>query len=804
MALLITSVAEDWGESSSNRRRKLSSQPSDHHSSTEKRSLRVGAFLPDPQTTMNMISVVSNASDADTDSNVPRRLSSSVSWPSYLSVPGEAVLTLCPGHTLDVSMCSTSLDSNIACSGDPLIEVLNPVGTFAIASSNDYCGLCPSLLHTVPASTSCSDYVLKASCNSGSCGGKALLTVTTSTCSQTFPATLSSSSSNAYPVLSCSLLQFNQDSLSNIEGQWTVMSGGSVRDQCELRGSGYGGSSYSSSWSSTASNRRFYFCAKEEEDQFSVSLLAGAADGSSGTSNGIGTNVQFYYPLEVSLSSDDSYALVADSYNHMIRKIVMSTSAVSLLAGSTGVSYGTSNGIGTNAQFYHPRGVSLSSEDSYALVADSYNHMIRKIVMSTSAVSSVAGSTGGSYGTSNGIGTNAQFWYPRAVSLSSDDSYALVADSYNHMIRKIVMSTSAVSLLAGSMGGLSGTSNGIGTSARFNVPAGVSLSSDDSYALVADSYNHMIRKIVMSTSAVSLVAGAADGSSGSSNGIGTNARFYNPSVSLSSDDSYALVPDYSNHMIRKIVMPSVSAVITPTRFPTRAPTPPPSLTPTPAPSLTPTAAPSLTPTRFPTRYPTRAPTWEPTGAPTLDTAISHANLSPFLPDVTTGTASASLVFIILALLLVFSRMLLTTPQLPSSCSVGPAGRPLKLFAAWWWVGYLCCCGFSAVCAVAAVASYAEALSQESRVSPPALSSRLLVCLWSPSPVPSLSVSPPICSSPFPGSILGGVLSLPCLHSHFGRRSPRHSGTLPPDPWQDLIWTMPPHLPASLSVKSRLL
>jgi hypothetical protein len=153
------------------------------------------------------------------------------------------------------------------------------------------------------------------------------LTVTTSTCSQTFPGSLSSTSSNTYPVVSCSLLQINQDSLSNIEGQWTVLHGGSVRDQCELLGSGYGGSSYSSSWSSTASNRRFYFCADEEdrfavsralveEYQFTVSLLAGEGYG---TSNGIGTNAQFSYPWGVSLSSDDSYALVADSDNNMIR-----------------------------------------------------------------------------------------------------------------------------------------------------------------------------------------------------------------------------------------------------------------------------------------------------------------------------------------------------------------------------------------------------------------------------------------------------------------------------------------------------
>jgi hypothetical protein len=697
VVLLVASVFEDWGETSSNQRRHLSSVPWVSHSSTEKRSLRVGLPLPDPQDEQ-MISVHSDSSLST------RRLSPSVSWPSYLSVPGETVLTLCPGHTLDVSMCSTSLDSNIACSGDPVLTLLDSSGSSTFASDDDYCGLCPSLLYSVSASTSCSDYVLSASCSSGNCSGKALLTVTTSTCSQTFPDTLSSSS-NSYSVLSCSLLQNNQDSLSDMEGPGTMLSGGSVRDQCELVGSGFGGSSYSSSWSSTAADRRFYFCS-DEEDRPAVSLLAGALDKSDGLINGIGTNALFHVPWGVSLSSTESFALVADSDNNMIRKIIMSSSAVSLLAGSASGFSGTTNAIGTSARFNGPTSISLPPDDSYALVADTKNNQIRKIVMSTSAVSFVAGAGPSSSGYSNGIGTSAQFYRPSGISQSSDGSFALVADTFNNQIRKIVMSTSAVSLLAGkrSSGYSNGigtyaefyspsavylssddtyalvtdrennqirkivmstsavslfagattpnfhrrTSNGIGTNAQFSGPWGISLSSDDSFALVADSSNYQIRKIVISTSEVSLLAGAVDGSRGTSNGIGTNARFRFPAgISLSSDDSYALVADVWVNMIRKIVISSPAPIGTATGY------------------------------------------------------------SPFLPKDTSPLVSVSLAFIILALLLVVIRMLLTRPS---------AGRQLKLFAVWWWMGYLCCCAFSIVCAVVAVASYAFALSGESQVS----------------------------------------------------------------------------------------
>ena len=81
----------------------------------------------------------------------------------------------------------------------------------------------------------------------------------------------------------------------------------------------------------------------------------------------------------------------------------------------------------------------------------------------------------------NGIGTNAKFNIPTGVSISPDGSYALVAEYYNHPIRQIIISSALVSVLAGLF--ISGLGNGIGTNAQFNYPTGVSISPDGSYAL---------------------------------------------------------------------------------------------------------------------------------------------------------------------------------------------------------------------------------------------------------------------------------------------------------------------------------
>ena len=66
-----------------------------------------------------------------------------------------------------------------------------------------------------------------------------------------------------------------------------------------------------------------------------------------------------------------------------------------------------------------------------------------------------------------------------------------MADRSNHLIRKIVISTGAVTTLAGT--GSSGSANGTGTSASFNNPKGITTDGTNLY--VIDQTNHLIRKI---------------------------------------------------------------------------------------------------------------------------------------------------------------------------------------------------------------------------------------------------------------------------------------------------------------------
>ena len=120
---------------------------------------------------------------------------------------------------------------------------------------------------------------------------------------------------------------------------------------------------------------------------------------------------------------------MADTSNNLIRQIVISTGVVTTVAG-TGSS-GSANGTGTSASFNNPGGITTDGTNLY--VADQSNHLIRKIVISTGAVTTVAGT--GSSGSANGTGTSASFSYPHGITTDGTNLY--VADSNNHRIRKI-------------------------------------------------------------------------------------------------------------------------------------------------------------------------------------------------------------------------------------------------------------------------------------------------------------------------------------------------------------------------------
>lgn len=284
----------------------------------------------------------------------------------------------------------------------------------------------------------------------------------------------------------------------------------------------------------------------------SLTTLAGSS-GNSGTTDSTGTSAKFN-GLQGVVADTSGNFFVSDMYNLVIRKISSpsSTATVSTFAGVVGTA-GTSNGTTTAAYFNYPRGIAIDSSNNI-YVADTSSSTIRAIT-SAGVVTTLAGYAG-TTGYTNGTSSAANFRYPAGV--ATDGTYVFVADSGNNQIRKVVISTGVVTILAGNSTGNSGYTDATGTSAYFNNPIGIATDGTNLY--VTDYSNHAIRKIVISTGVVTTVAGNISGTSGYIDATSTSAYFSYPlGIAYYSGNLY--VTDQSGTHIR-IINTSTGATTT--------------------------------------------------------------------------------------------------------------------------------------------------------------------------------------------------------------------------------------------------
>ena len=281
-----------------------------------------------------------------------------------------------------------------------------------------------------------------------------------------------------------------------------------------------------------------------------VSTLAGQAL-TLGSADGTGSAARFYYPSGIVATDSSGNVYVADTDNDTIRKVVPSTGVVTTLAGAPGLA-GSADGTGSNARFHSPSGVAVDSSGN-VYVADTLNNTIR-LVSPAGVVSTLAGSS--SAGSSDGTGTGARFYGPQGLAADSSNNI-YVADTNNQTVRKLVPSTGVVTTIAGGAG-LAGRADGSGTGARFNFPSGVAADTSGN-VYVADTENNLIRSI-SSAGVVSTVAGQA-GFSGGADGTGTAATFDGPSAVAVDSSGNIYVADTGNFTIR-IVVASTKATTT--------------------------------------------------------------------------------------------------------------------------------------------------------------------------------------------------------------------------------------------------
>jgi sugar lactone lactonase YvrE len=262
---------------------------------------------------------------------------------------------------------------------------------------------------------------------------------------------------------------------------------------------------------------------------------------------------------------------ISEEGNSAIRRISAS-GQVTTIAGAIGGGTGSTDGIGYNARFYGPEGIVVTPDGSTLYVADFNNHTIRRLSLiggdpaaaaswSVSTIAGLAGTPVGSLtlGTDDGVtGNNARFYNPTGLALDTSGSL-YVTDFSGNRVRRVQYrggdpSSSVnwfVTTIAGATDGSSGSTNDIGTSARFSFPWGIALDQAGNL-YVADIGNHLIRKITDPETFSASVTTFAGSTNGYADGATTTAQFRNMGTMAVDASGYLYLVDWTNQRVRRI------------------------------------------------------------------------------------------------------------------------------------------------------------------------------------------------------------------------------------------------------------
>jgi cysteine-rich repeat protein len=255
------------------------------------------------------------------------------------------------------------------------------------------------------------------------------------------------------------------------------------------------------------------------------------------------TTATFNLPLGVAVDPGGRL-LIADSSNNRIRRVELN-GTIGTIAGTGTLGFAGDGGPATSAALSQPYGLVVDPE-GWLVIADMYNHRIRRLE-EDGTVTSVAGNGLLGFSGDGGPAARASLAFPQQVTFDPLGRL-FIADAGNNRIRRVDVD-GTITTIAGTGGAEFSGDGGRATRAVLNNPQSVAVD-PLGRVLIADTFNNRIRRVDLDGT-ITTIAGNGDVAF-SGDGPATRVALCEPQSLVVDAVGRVFFADACNHRVRRL------------------------------------------------------------------------------------------------------------------------------------------------------------------------------------------------------------------------------------------------------------
>jgi sugar lactone lactonase YvrE len=278
-----------------------------------------------------------------------------------------------------------------------------------------------------------------------------------------------------------------------------------------------------------------------------IGTIAGNGEPTYGGDGGIALAASLNEPKNVALDRAGNL-YIADSENHVIRKVELATGVISTVAGrpteptsDRRVTAGTINSVSPSRDDDVFGDSSALTPERFAQLAD-LSGTVRFVVSTSSGAGRFQGD--------GGPATKAVLNFPSAVAVD-DAGHLYIADTRNHRVRKVDAGTGEITTIAGNGQHRFSGDAGPAVSAALNEPAALAVD-PKGHLYIADQSNNRVRKVNLATGIITTVAGTGAADYSGDGMVASEAALSGPSGLALGTDGTLYIADTFNGRIREV------------------------------------------------------------------------------------------------------------------------------------------------------------------------------------------------------------------------------------------------------------